>query len=430
MNILFLTENFPPETNAAATRVYERACYWVRWGHQVTVITCAPNFPEGRLFPGYANRWRQVEEMSGIRVIRVKTFIAPNRGVVLRTLDFLSFFATGTMAGLAEEKPDVVIATSPQFFAAVAGHVVGRLRRVPFVFELGDLWPASIAAVGALRANLMLRLLEKLELHLYRRAEAVVALTHHFKEDLTARGIAADKIAVVMNGVDPWRYGPRPRDSGLAKEWGLEGRFVVGYVGTHGMAHALTNVVDAAEKLRNEPDLRFLFVGAGAEREALIESASRRGLENVVFMPTQPKDAMPAVWSLCDAALVHLRDSPVFRGVVPSKMFEAMGMGLPILLAAPEGEASRILAADQAGVWIPPEDPDALARSVLDLMENGEHRRAIAARSLAAAPRHTREAQARQMIQAIEMAARRRGAEAGRVALAAGPDAPSANPSP
>ncbi len=143
MNILFLSENFPPETNAAASRVFERACYWVRAGHRVTVITCAPNFPTGRLFDGYENRWVQTDVMSGVRVVRVKTYIAPNRGVVRRSLDFLSFLFTGFTAGVFQEKPDVVAATSPQFFAAVAGWAVGAVRRVPFVFELGDLWPAS-----------------------------------------------------------------------------------------------------------------------------------------------------------------------------------------------------------------------------------------------------------------------------------------------
>ncbi|MFQ5765190.1 MAG: glycosyltransferase family 4 protein, partial [Rhodospirillales bacterium] len=324
MNILFLTENFPPETNAAATRVYERACYWVEWGHQVTVITQAPNFPEGRLHPGYRNRWRQAEEMSGIRVVRVKTYIAPNRGVVRRTLDFLSFMVTGIWAGVREPKPDVVVATSPQFFAAVGGWLLGAARRVPFVFELGDLWPASIAAVGVLRTGPLLRLVEALELHLYGRAEAVVALTGAFKDNLTGRGIDADKIGVVPNGVDVWRYGPRDRDPDLAREWGLEGRFVVGYVGTHGMAHGLGNVLAAAERLEGTDDVRFLLVGAGAERDALIAEARRRGLVNVLFMPPQPKDAMPRVWSLCDVALVHLKSDPVFAGVIPSKIFEAM----------------------------------------------------------------------------------------------------------
>ena len=162
MHVLFLTENFPPETNASATRVYERALYWVEWGHRVTVVTCAPNFPRGKLFPGYDNRWYRVAEISGIRVVRVKTFITKNQGVFLRTLDFLSFMASGSAAGLAQERPDVVVATSPQFFAAVAGWLVSAMRGVPFVFELGDLWPASIVAVGAIPGSAPLRWLEKL----------------------------------------------------------------------------------------------------------------------------------------------------------------------------------------------------------------------------------------------------------------------------
>ncbi|MBI1985964.1 MAG: glycosyltransferase family 4 protein [Rhodospirillales bacterium] len=188
MRILFLTENFPPETNAAATRVYERACYWVKWGHAVTVITQAPNFPEGRLHDRYTNLWRQVEDMSGIRVVRVKTFIAPNKGVVRRSLDFLSFMVTGVLAGLGESRPDIVAATSPQFFAAVGGWALAAMRGRPFVFELGDLWPASIAAVGAMRRGFLLGLIENLELFLYRRAEAVVALTQAFKDNLVQRG--------------------------------------------------------------------------------------------------------------------------------------------------------------------------------------------------------------------------------------------------
>ena len=412
MNILFVTENFPPETNAAATRIFERACYWVKWGHGVTVITSAPNFPEGQLFEGYQNRWRQADEMEGIRVVRVKTFIAPNRGVVRRTLDFLSFMVTGFWAGLSESKPDVVAATSPQFFAAVAGHLVAVVRRVPFVFELGDMWPASIAAVGAVKSNLVLRLIEKLELHLYRRSEVVVALTGAFKENLVGRGIAAEKIAVVPNGVDTWRYGPADKDKDLAREWGLKGRFVVGYVGTHGMAHALTNVLDAAERLKDRDSVRFLLAGAGAERDRLMADAERRGLKNVIFMPMQPKDAMGKVWSLCDVALVHLKNDPLFAGVIPSKIFEAMASGVPVLLATPKGEASRIIAEDGAGLNVAPEDPAALADAVLELEGDPSRCKAMAEKGLLAAPTHSRERQAHHMAQVLELAAAGRGSEA------------------
>ena len=427
VNILFLSENFPPETNAAATRVFERACYWVKAGHRVTIITSQPNFPEGKLFPGFENRWRHVEEISDIRVVRVKTFIAPNRGVVLRTIDFLSFMITGIWAGLFEAKPDVIAATSPQFFAAVAGWLLAGIRRVPFVFELGDLWPASITAVGAVRPGLALRLIEKLELHLYARAEAVVALTHAFKDNLTARGVDADKIAIIPNGVDLWRYAPRDRDAKLARQWDLDGCFVVGYVGTHGMAHALDNVLDAAERLKDRDRIRFLLAGAGAERDALINAAEQRNLDNVIFLPPQPKDAMPSVWSLCNIALVHLKNDPVFAGVIPSKMFEAMAMGLGVLLAAPEGEASQILLDDEAGVHVPAEDPEALAEAVTRLADDPEGLKVLAGKSLAAAASHTREYQARHMAAVLELAAERRGREAAKQATAVSRSAPGDN---
>ena len=415
MNILFLTENFPPETNAAATRVFERAVYWAKWGHSVTVITCHPNFPRGRLYDGHRNSWKTREVIDGITVVRVKTFIVPNRGVLRRSLDFLSFGVTGFWAALREPRPDVICATSPQFFAAVAAWMAGKLRRIPFVFELGDLWPASIAAVGAVKHRWLLKPIEMLELRMYRDAVCVAALTKHFKDNLVKRGISSDKIAIVRNGVDLWRYGPRERDQSLAVDYDLNDKFVVGYVGTHGMAHGLSNVLDAAEQLADRDDIRLVLVGDGAERSALLDAATTRGLRNLVMISPQPKEAMPAVWSLMDAALVHLKDSRLFEGVIPSKMFEAEGMGLPVLYCAPAGEASAILDADEAGLVIPPGNPEALATAVRRLADDSELRTRLTANSLAAAPRHSREVQAQRMLGVLQAAANNTGA---RVAIA------------
>lgn len=413
MKILFLTENFPPETNAAATRVFERALYWVKDGHQVTVITSAPNFPQGRLHDGWQNRWHQMEMREGIRVVRVKTYISANRGTLRRTLDFISFMITAVIAGLFEKRPDVICATSPQFFAAVGGWFLSALRRIPFVFELGDLWPASIIAVGAMQPSLPLRLLEKLELFLYRRSASVAALTNAFKQNLIQRSIPADKIAVVINGVDLWRYAPQPRDQKLADQWDLNDKFVLGYVGTHGMAHGLSNVLDAAELLADRDDIRFLLAGDGAERAQLIERAKTDNIKNVVFLPPQPKDMMPKVWSLCDVALVHLKDNPAFAEVIPSKMFEAMGMGLPVLMALPKGEASDILERDGAGLHIPPENPKALADAAIELCDNSKLLKKLSQQSLASAPLHSREAQATQMINVLKAAADGQGMTVG-----------------
>lgn len=398
MRILFLTENFPPERNASATRVYERACYWVKWGHEVTVLTCTPNFPEGKVFPGYRNKWHQVEMMDGIRVVRVKTFITANEGIVLRTLDFLSFMGSAMIAGLFQDPPDVIISTSPQFFAAVGGWGLAGLRGKPFIFELGDLWPASITAVGAMEQNVFLRWMERLELFLYRRSAAVIALTSAFKDDLVRRCIPPGKIAVVINGVDTPRYAPRPRDMELAKTYGLDEHFVIGYIGTHGMAHALEKVLDVAEKLQQMPDVRFLFVGGGAGKVKLEEELGKRKLRNVVLVPPQPKERMPEFWSLCSVALVHLKDTPVFEAVIPSKIFEAMGMGVPILLASPKGEASHIVEKEEAGLWVPAEDPTALEEGILRLKNDHEFYHLCAARSYASAPRYSRERQARDVL--------------------------------
>ena len=403
MHILFISDNFPPETNAAATRVYERAVYWVRQGHRVTVVTSFPNFPQGRLHQGYSNAWREVSDMDGIRVVRVKTFIAANRGTILRILDFVSFMLTGGWAALREARPDVVAATSPQFFSAVAGWMVGRLRRVPFVFELGDIWPASIAAVGVMKRSLAFRAVEALELFLYRQSAAVVALTQAFKDNLMGRGIDGGKIFVVINGVDLDRYAPHPRDLGLEQEWGLEpGRFTIGYVGTHGMAHDLMNVVRAAERLKDRADIRFLLVGDGAERPAIMAEAARLGLTNIRFQGPQPKGMMPRIWSLLDVALVHLKDADTFREVIPSKIFEAMAMGLPLLLVAPDGEASAIVTETGAGLHVPAGDPDALADAARRLADDGGLRGQLAQRSHASAPLFSRQTQADAMIAVFE----------------------------
>lgn len=413
MKILFLTENYPPETNAAANRVHERAKFWAEWGHDVTVITCAPNFPKGRLHDGYANKWYQTSVMDGIRVVRVKTFITANEGVARRMLDFLSFMVTGFVASLFQKRPDVVVATSPQFFSAVAGWAVGLCRRRPFVLELGDIWPASIVAVGAMEPSFMIRMLERLELFLYRQSATIVALTPKFKENLIGRGIDGDKISIVINGVDTDRFQKTLRDDTLSAEWGLKDRFVIGYIGTHGMAHGLANVLDAAKQLSGNDRVRFLFVGDGAERDELITRAAEDGLDNVQFIASQPREKMPAIWSVCDVALVHLRDSVVFSEVIPSKIFEAMAMGLPTLLVAPTGVASDIVLSTRSGVWVPAERPDRLAHTAARLAEKPRMLEMLGRNGSAVSGRFSRRRQAEEMIRVLEVAAAGNGGRAG-----------------
>jgi colanic acid biosynthesis glycosyl transferase WcaI len=401
VHILFLSDNFPPETNAPATRGFEHARRWVQAGHRVTVVTCAPNFPEGKVYAGYQNRWRSRETIEGVEVVRVKTFIAANKGFGARILDYLSFMLNGSLAALFVKRPDVVLATSPQFFCALGGWFVAALRRKPFVFELRDLWPESIKAVGAMKQSAAIALLEKLELFLYRRANAVVAVTEAFRENLRSRGIDGDKVHVVRNGVDLSRYAPRERDESLAKQLGVQGKFVVGYLGTHGMAHALHRVVEAAELLRERPEIHFLFVGGGAERDKLVELARAKQLTNVSFHASFPKDDMPRLWSVCDLGLVHLKDQDVFRTVIPSKIFECFGMGVPVLYAGPDSEGAQIVRDARGGITLPAERPRELADAVLALASDRDRVRALARNARAAAPDYDRERNALAMLDVL-----------------------------
>lgn len=407
MHILFLSDNFPPEGNAPANRTYEHAREWVRLGHIVTVITCAPNFPEGVLFPGYQNKWYQREVMDGINVVRVKSYITANEGFARRVLDYVSFGVMGCVAGLFQKPPEVIVSTSPQFFCACGAWLLSVLRRTPWVFELRDIWPASITAVGAMNKGVVIRVLEKLEMFLYRRADRIVVVTNSFKAELAERGIDVDKVDVVINGVDLSKYSPtESKNLAMADQYNLTDKFVVGYIGTHGMAHALSKVLDAAERLQGNDEVRFLFAGGGAERADLERLAIDRGLENVVMMPRQPKEAMHAVWSMCDISLISLRDTPLFTKVIPSKIFESMGMGLPMIIASPEGEATEIIKTTASGVVVAPEHPEALTACITALYSDRRRLTELADASKLSAENYDRARQAVLMLASLQSAMR------------------------
>jgi len=408
LQILFLTDNFPPEGNAPATRTMEHAVRWVRMGCHVTVITGAPNFPEGRVFAGYKNTWYQREEIEGIQVVRVKTYITANEGFLRRILDYLSFMLTSFFAGLIQKRPDVIVATSPQLFTVCSGWLLSVCRRRPFVFELRDLWPASIIAVGAMKKGRVIRLLERLELFLYRRASAIVSVTHAFKKDLVERGIEAAKISVIINGVDLTCYQPAAsKDPVLSAQYGLDHKFVIGYIGTHGLAHGLGVILDAAERLQASPDIVFMLVGSGAAKQDLVDQANVRGLTNVLFVDRQPKEMMAKYWSMCDVSFIHLKNAPLFTTVIPSKLFEAMGMGLPVIMALPEGEATALVREHACGRVIPPEAGECLADTVLALQSDQPQLQAYQQAALKAALLFSREIKAKEMLGVLRQVAQK-----------------------
>lgn len=402
MHILFLTDNFPPEVNAPASRTYEHALCWVARGCKVTVITCFPNFPEGKIFHGYKNKWYDSEVIDGINVVRVKTFISANEGIFLRTIDYLSFMFSSFFAGLFQKKPDVILATSPQFFTSISGWLLATVRRRPFIFELRDLWPISIVAVGVMRKSYIIKLLEKLELFLYKKSDAIVSLTDSFKLDLTSRGIDPNKIYVIQNGVDLGFYQPiEYKDSKLLSKHSIKNKFIIGYIGTHGMAHGLEVVIDAAKKLIKYPEILFLMVGSGASKNLIQRLAKSENLNNILFIDIQPKKRIKSYYSICDLSLIHLKDNEVFSKVIPSKLFESMGMGIPILMSLPKGEATKIVEDHKCGVIIPPEDGKLLANSILELKSNVKDLKQLRESSIKASKKFSREVKANEMLKIL-----------------------------
>lgn len=403
MHILFLTDNFPPEGNAPASRTYEHAIRWVKKGHSVTVITCAPNFPEGKVFSGYKNKIYDVSYIDGIKVVRVKTYITANEGFIKRILDYMSFMFSGFIAGLFQRKIDIVVATSPQFFCACAGWALSFCKRKKFIFELRDIWPASITAVGAMKNSSIIKLLEKIEMFLYRRADTIISVTNSFKSELVARGIDGDKIEIVLNGVDLSRFQPTTiKDRELATRYGLHDKFVAGYVGTHGLAHGLERIVEVAEILKDNDHIRFVFAGGGATRNKIVELVKSKKLGNVILIGRQPKDMMPRIWSLCDVSLVPLVNNSLFKTVIPSKIFECMAMGIPTIMSLPEGEATDIIRKTNSGITVECENANEIARAIMKLSYDQEIYKKFRISSINAATYYSRDSMAKKMIEVIE----------------------------
>jgi polysaccharide deacetylase family protein (PEP-CTERM system associated) len=397
--ILFLSHYFPPEVNAPASRTYEHCKRWVAAGHRVTVVTCFPNCPDGVVFPGYRNAFRKVETVDGIRVIRVWTYVAPNAGFVRRTANYLSYMASALLQALVERDVDVIVASSPQLFCGWAGALFHWIRRKPFVLEIRDIWPESILVVGAMKKSLAVSFLESIENWMYHSANFIVAVGDGYRRKIIDKGISPEKVAVVINGVDPEKFAEIPDTTSIRKKLGSEGKFVCSYVGTVGLAHGLEVVLEAAQicRERDIDDVIFWIVGSGARREELQEEAQDRGLDNVKFTGRLPKEQMPEVIAASDANLVHLRGTELFGTVIPSKIFECMAMETPIIMGV-VGEAQDMVIRGNAGVPMRPDDPESLLECIREIRERGPD--AFRARQYALENFH-RDQLARQMLELV-----------------------------
>lgn len=354
---------------APSARTYEHARHWVSLGHQVTVITGFPNHPTGIIRPEYRGYRVKRENVDGIDVLRTWVYVTPNKGFAKRILNFLSFFVSSLFFGATRtDRPDVVIGTSPQFFSAVSAYLLSVVKSVPFIFEVRDIWPQSAIELGALRNRLAIRFLEWLENLLYRKARLIVGVAESTRDYLLAKGIPSDRIAIIPNGVDV-EFLTFERTITMPSE--LENKFIVSYIGTHGMSHALDVVLRAAKQLESDPKIHFLFVGEGAEKDNLLELAQKLELRNVSFLPEQPRESLIGFYKRSDVSLVPLKKLPIFSKVLPSKLFELMGTGTAIICSV-EGEAADLVKSANAGLAIEPENTEALVAAITQLKTNPE----------------------------------------------------------
>jgi glycosyltransferase involved in cell wall biosynthesis len=371
MKILFFSHYFAPEGNAPANRTYENCRIWAQQGHDVTVVTCAPNVPNGIVYDGYKNRLFQRQLMDNINVIRVWTYIAANKGAIRRIINYLSYMFSSVFFSLFLKKPDVIIATSPQFFCGWAGLIAARLKNVPFILEVRDIWPESIVAVGAMKNKRLLRVLERLEIKMYAAAQHIITVGEGYKKKLLEKNVPDEKITVIPNGIDPEIFQPVKSSRQIIQKYNLEGKFVCSYIGTIGMACGLETVLETAKELKRQNDKRivFLMVGDGAEKESLQRQAAKQNIDNVIFTGRADKKLIPDYLSVTNACFIHLKRTELFKTVLPSKIFEACAMSKPIILGV-EGFAADFIKKANAGICVEPENPLQLLNAVKKLSQN------------------------------------------------------------
>jgi glycosyltransferase involved in cell wall biosynthesis len=383
MNIGYYSHYFVPEIGAPSARIHDFATEWIAVGDRVQVVTCLPNHPTGRLYPGYEKRLYQWESIDGIDVHRVWSYITPNKGFVKKTIGHVSFLPSAILARRRMKAlPDVFVGTSPTFFAAMAAERAARTSRRPFIMEVRDLWPAIFVELGVLKNRTIIRTLERLELLLYRRASRVVTVTEGFRRDLINRGVPEWKVKTITNGanVDFWQ--DVGEGGALRSRLGIRDEYVVLYIGAHGISQALASVLRTAARLRDRHDIRFVFVGEGAEKEQLVRFASDENLANVTFIDPVGKEDVRAFYSMADVCLVPLRNIPLFSTFIPSKMFEILAVGRPII-GSVAGEAAEILDRSGGAVIVPPEDDDALATAIVNLQADPQRRASMGERGRA-----------------------------------------------
>lgn len=408
MRVLFISQYFPPEIGAPSARTYEHAQVWRDAGHDVTVLCAFPNHPHGIVPEKYRGHWVVEENCDGIRVWRCFHLAVPNKGVLKRSLSFFTFMVSAIVTGAFRRGAfDVVVATSPQLLCGLAGWVVARLRGLPFVLEIRDLWPQQIVDLGILRNRALIRMLYGLERFLYKRAKHIVTTAPAMTEDLIRRGVPSDKVTTIPNGIDVSFFRPLPRENEVREIYGWAPEdVIVMYIGTLGLSQGFETIIEAAALLQSEERMRFVIVGDGAARERIERLIQERRLSNVTLLPAQDKDRMPLFYAAGDIHLVPLRRLPVFRTNIPSKMFEIMACARPMVVGI-EGQACSLLEQAQAGIAVRPEDAQAYAEAIRRLANNPSLREKLGENGRAfVVQHHDRRKKAQEFLEVLERVTR------------------------
>jgi glycosyltransferase involved in cell wall biosynthesis len=369
MHILLIHQAFAALDEPGGTRHHELARFLVQRGHRVTIVASPVSYLTGKTSQQRMPWVERQADGQGVIILRAYTYAALHRSFIHRVISFLSFMLSSFLIGLRVGEVDLVWGTSPPIFQGITAWLLTRLKGVPFLFEVRDLWPAFAVAVGVLRQPVLIRLSEWLERFLYRRADLLVVNSPGFIGHVQARG--ARRVELVPNGADTTMFNPQVSGAEFRRLHGLEHRYVVLYAGAHGMSNDLGVVLDAARLLQEQSDIVILFVGDGKEKPSLVKRAAAMGLENVRFIPPLAKAGMPAALSAADACLAILKPVAMYQTVYPNKVFDYMAAGKPVLLAI-DGVIREALETARAGIFVQPGDASALAQSIRELRKHPE----------------------------------------------------------
>ena len=373
MRLLILTQYYPPEPHVIP---HEIAKEFILRGHEVTVLTGFPNHPLGKIFDGYSQRIFQWDEVDGVRVLRVPLFPDHSLSVLRRISSYLSFAISAFILGpvLTPNVDAIFVYHTPS--VAIPAWWLGCLRRIPFVFNVQDIYPESLSALSMSKKGYLYRAVDAFVKFVYRKSTEITVISKGFKGNVLSKGIPAEKVHVIRTWADEKNYRPVPIDDKLSRQWGFGGRFNIVFAGNMGPPQGLSNVIEAADLLTDLPEVRFVFIGDGITKDELMQSVLEKKLENVTFIPRQPALLMSKFYSLADVLLVHLVDDPIFSITIPCKTQSYMACGKPVLMCV-DGEAAELIAEARAGLSVRPSDPAALAQAVRRFVEMSPEDRRI-----------------------------------------------------